>query len=68
MFCLAAVVSYALVFFDPPADQTGIREQSITCFLEKDVCDVAAHAANEAFWLDRSRHRARCERQPAKSQ
>lgn len=65
IFCAAAgVVTWALVFSDPPADRTGMQPVAWSCFSEKANCESAAMVANSAFSLEVSHHRATCEEQP----
>ena len=65
IYCVAATISWALVFSDPPANSITMEPQAYSCFSEKASCQGAAFAANNAFALDRSAHRAYCEEQPA---
>lgn len=65
IFCIAPVVTWALVFADPPADGMTMQPRAVSCFTKKTDCDVVAMSANAGFELDRSPHRATCEEQPA---
>jgi hypothetical protein len=65
IFCIAPVVSYALVFRDPPADTVTMQPVSFHCYAQKLHCDIAASAANAAFRTAVSHHVAVCEEQPA---
>lgn len=65
IFCIAPVVSWALVFHDPAGDSVTMSPVAYQCFTVKIECDVAASAANSAFRLSFVQHEATCERQPA---
>ena len=65
IFCVAPVISWALVFSDPAVDQAGMQPVSWQCFTKETDCVTASYAANNAFKLDMSRHAASCQPQPA---
>lgn len=65
IFCAAPMISWALVFSDPLSDQVGMQPISSSCFASHAFCLAAADAANYAFAIDHSGHRADCKEQPA---
>lgn len=65
IWCIAPTVTWALVFGDPGGDSVTMRPMSAACYSEKLYCDMAAMAANSAFALDLSAHRAECIEQKA---
>jgi hypothetical protein len=65
IWCQAATISWALVFSDPAADTVTMEPIVYDCYANEGYCLGAQEAANNAFALDRSVHKAHCEPQPA---
>lgn len=64
-FCVSTAISWALVFSDPLGVSNAMIPRSMSCFSSEAGCSTAAMAANDAFQMTFSRHRATCEWQPA---
>lgn len=65
IFCIAPMISWALVFRDYPGDSSAMQPVSYHCYARKFDCDNAAAGANAAFRTAVSHHIAGCEEQPA---
>lgn len=63
--CISPYISWALVFhgIDAPLH----TDYGYSCYAQKDRCEVAEMAANQAFTADRTApsHNAECVEQPA---
>ena len=67
IYCMAATISWALVFGPIAGDSVVGQPHAVSCFSDKWVCDSAAIAANQAFYETGwgAGHKASCEQQPA---
>ena len=65
-FCVAAKISWALVFAPIPGDSMIGDARGLSCFSDQFACESAAMAANAAFAesMNNGQH-AYCEAQPA---